>query len=185
MNIQNLFKRIDTKKEILLAIDGKCGSGKTTLSNILKEKYDCSVFHMDDFFLQPYQRTESRYKEPGGNVDYERFESEILIPLSQKRDVYYSKFNCKKMELEPKIFVPYKPINIIEGSYSMHPNLQKYYTTSIYLQLNEKERLNRIKKRNPDTYELFIHRWIPLENLYFDTFHIQEKCDYTIITDHI
>ena len=183
MKIEDLFKIIDSRNEIILSIDGKCGSGKTTLSNLLKEKYNCNVFHMDDFFLQPYQRTEKRYNEPGGNVDYERFESEILIPLSKHEDIDYSKFNCAKMRLEPKIHIPYKAINIIEGSYSMHPNLQKYYTHSIFLQLDEDTRLSRIKKRNPDTYNMFINRWIPLENLYFDAFSIQQNCDYTIITD--
>ncbi len=183
MKAKDLFNIIDSTQEIILSIDGKCGSGKTTLSNILKEKYDCNIFHMDDFFLQPYQRSKERYKEPGGNVDYERFESEVLIPLSKHQDVFYSKFNCLKMELEPKIHIPYKSINIIEGSYSMHPKLQKYYTLSIYLELDEDTRLTRIKKRNPDKYSMFINRWIPLENLYFDTFSIKQKCDYTIITD--
>ena len=36
---------------------------------------------MDDFYLQPHQRTTKRLREPGGNVDYERFETEVLQPL--------------------------------------------------------------------------------------------------------
>ena len=45
------------KDMILVAIDGKCTSGKTTLASKLAELYDCNVFHMDDFFLRPEQRT--------------------------------------------------------------------------------------------------------------------------------
>jgi uridine kinase len=178
-----ILKVLDTKEEYILAIDGKCTSGKTTFSKLLEEIYDCSIFHMDDFFLQPFQRTPERYKEPGGNVDRERVEQEILISLKHKEDVYYSKFNCYTMKLENKIHVPYKPKNIIEGSYSMHPSLQKYYTMSICVDIANDIQLERIKQRNPDKVDTFISKWIPLENAYFDAFNIKDTCEYIIKTD--
>jgi len=51
-------------RPFLIAIDGCCGSGKTTLANKLAKELNASVFHMDDFFLQPHQRTEKRLSEP-------------------------------------------------------------------------------------------------------------------------
>ena len=68
-------------QRILIAIDGRCAAGKTTLANRLHETAGWSVFHMDDFFLRPEQRTEQRLNTPGENVDHERFLEEILIPL--------------------------------------------------------------------------------------------------------
>ena len=72
-----LFTKIDRmmaeRESVTVAIEGKCTSGKTTLANYLGEVYDCNVFSMDSFFLQPHQRTEERLAQPGGNVDYERF----------------------------------------------------------------------------------------------------------------
>ena len=69
-----LKKRIDLllaqSGQVIVAIDGNCTAGKTTLAGMLEEMYDCSVFHMDDFFLRPEQRTPERYAEIGGNVDY-------------------------------------------------------------------------------------------------------------------
>ena len=67
------------KDRVLVAIDGKCTAGKTTLAAQLAEQYDCNVLHMDDFFLRPEQRTKDRYEEIGGNVDYERFYEEALL----------------------------------------------------------------------------------------------------------
>ena len=64
---------LEEKNFVIVAIDGKCTSGKTTLASQLAEIYDCNVFHMDDFFLRPEQRTPERFAEVGGNVDYERF----------------------------------------------------------------------------------------------------------------
>lgn len=177
-----LFKYIDNEHPSMISIDGRCASGKTTLSMLLKQIYDCNVFKMDDFFLQPDQRTKERLKSPGENVDHERFETEVLIPLSKHEDVKLCKFNCSTMSIEPAILIPYKPLNIIEGSYSMHSNLQKYYDFSVFLTINKDEQIERLRKRNPKMLNNFIQRWIPLEETYFNTFLIQDKCDIQINT---
>ena len=177
-----LFKCIDNNHPSMISMDGRCASGKTTLAKLLQQVYDCNVFKMDDFFLQPYQRTKERLESPGENVDHERFEEEILIPLSKQKDVSLRKFNCSTMSIEPSILIPYKPLNIIEGSYSMHSSLQKYYDSSIFLTINKEEQLSRLKKRNPSMLNNFIQRWIPLEEMYFNTFSIQDKCDMKIDT---
>ena len=58
---------------VLVAIDGRCAAGKTTLTASMQARLECNVFHMDDFFLRPEQRTPERLGPPGGNVDYELF----------------------------------------------------------------------------------------------------------------
>ena len=58
---QRIDELLSRQGRVLVAIDGKCASGKTTLAARLAECYDCNVFHMDDFFLRPEQRTEERY----------------------------------------------------------------------------------------------------------------------------
>lgn len=177
-----LFQYIDNNHPSMISIDGRCASGKTTLSNLLKLVYDCNVFKMDDFFLQPHQRTKERLESPGENVDHERFKEEILIPLSKHEDVKLRKFNCSTMSIESAILIPYKPFNVIEGSYSMHSSLQKYYDFSVFLTVNKDEQIERLRKRNPKMLNNFIQRWIPLEEAYFNTFSIQDKCDIQINT---
>ena len=82
-----LYARIDAllaeKPHVIVAIDGPASSGKTTLATELAAHYGAAVLHMDDYFLQPHQRTPERYAEPGGNVDRERFLREALLPLSR------------------------------------------------------------------------------------------------------
>ena len=79
--------RLAQGKRTMLAIDGPCGSGKTTLAALLARLYDCPVFHADDFFLRPEQRTPARFAEPGGNLDRERLLEEVLAPLRQGQPV--------------------------------------------------------------------------------------------------
>ena len=64
------------KRPFVIAIDGRAASGKSTLAEQLSTLLEADVIHMDDFFLQPYQRTPERLAEIGGNVDYERFAKE-------------------------------------------------------------------------------------------------------------
>lgn len=78
------------KSPLLVAIDGRCGSGKTTLGFYLQELFDCNLFHMDDFFLRVEQRTPERMKEVGGNVDYERFEKTVLERFRKSRMCFIS-----------------------------------------------------------------------------------------------
>ena len=54
ITVQNAIQQLLCQKEtVIVAIDGNCTSGKTTLANQLAANYDCNIFHMDDFFLRP------------------------------------------------------------------------------------------------------------------------------------
>ena len=96
---------LEEKNFVIVAIDGKCTSGKTTLASKLAELYDCNVFHMDDFFLRPEQRTPERFAEVGGNVDYERFWEEVLLPLKTGKAFSYRPFDCSTFTLAAPVTV--------------------------------------------------------------------------------
>ena len=162
---------------VIVAIDGKCTSGKTTLAGRLAEIYDCNVFHMDDFFLRPEQRTAERFAEVGGNVDYERFQEEVLIPLKSRQPFSYRPFDCKTFTLSEPIDVSCKQLNIIEGSYSMHPYFGDPYDLKILLTVDEATQRQRIWKRSAFLQKRFFEEWIPMENRYLDGFGIPGKAD--------
>ena len=83
--IKKIRENLINNDKIIIAIDGGCASGKTTLSKKLAEIYDANVIHMDDFFLPFEMRTEERMKEIGGNFDYCRFKKEVadMLGISQ------------------------------------------------------------------------------------------------------
>lgn len=179
--IQNIVTKISYDNELIcIAIDGNCAGGKTTLASQLMSDFDCNVFHMDDFFLQPFQRTPERFNEPGGNVDYERFKKEVLVPLNNRSDFSYRPFSCKEQKLSTEIYVPHKKINIIEGSYSLHPELEKFYTYKIFLEVSPELQKKRILQRNPLLHKRFFEEWIPLEEKYFRETNIKNRCDLVL-----
>lgn len=180
----NKIKELSTHKtSLIIAIDGRCASGKTTLAACLKEQLDCNVIHMDQFFLQPHMRTPQRLAQPGGNVDYERFLTEVLIPLTKGKPFSYRPYNCKKQQLDEEIEVSPTAITIIEGSYSCHPFLHEYYDLRVFLTTHYEEQLRRIRERNGEaSLEVFKEKWIPLEELYFNNLEIDKQCDICITT---
>ena len=179
-----LFLKLDSmlqEKEILLAIDGGSAAGKTTLGKLLEQRYACNVFHMDDFFLRPMQRTKERLAEPGGNVDRERFYEEVLKRLVEKKKVTYRRYDCKTMSLLEPVTVAPTRLTVVEGAYSMHPLLSDCYDYSVFLEIDEETQKERIMKRNtPEMAERFFKEWILLEREYFEKLHVKERCDMVI-----
>ena len=51
---EKLRQQVRQDKPLLVAIDGRCASGKSTLAKDLQKQLDCNVIHMDDFYLQPH-----------------------------------------------------------------------------------------------------------------------------------
>ena len=164
-------KQIDellTQKDmVVVAIDGKCTSGKTTLASKLAEIYDCNVFHMDDFFLRLEQRTPERFAEVGGNVDYERFREEVLLPLKDGKAFSYLPVDCSTFTLAAPVTVTPKKLNIIEGTYSHHPYFGNPYDLKILLTVDEETQRQRILERPAFLHKRFFEEWIPMENRYF------------------
>lgn len=177
-NIVSAIKGINKdSRPIIIGIDGRCGSGKTTLAEELSTMLDCSVFHMDDFFLRNEQRTPERIDTPGEFVDYERFLEEILTPIKERKEVCLRKFCHDTFEPgEPKK-VEIRPYVIVEGSYSCNKHLISYYDMTIFVTADLPTRLKRIEGRNPDKFDLFVNTWIPLEEKYFECFAVEDNSD--------
>ena len=181
---EGLLSKIDgllANGNAVVAIEGGSASGKTTLAKFLTAVYDCTVFHMDDFFLRPEQRTKARFDEIGGNVDRERFLSEVLIPLKNGEPIKYRKFDCFSMSLTDEETVIPKKLTVIEGAYSMHPELARYYDLSVFLEISPELQRERINHRNsPEMAKRFFNEWIPLEEKYFSFTNAKSRCDISV-----
>lgn len=187
--IDDLKAQIDRllsqKEQVIVAIDGNCAAGKTTLAAHLAEQFDCNVFHMDDFFLRPEQRTPERYAEIGGNVDYERFQEEVLIPLKTGAAFSYRPFNCSTLTLIQPVVVTPKKLAIIEGTYSRHPFFGGPYDLKVFLTISPELQRRRILERPFSLHRRFFMEWIPMEQRYFDGFKIPENSDMIVDLENV
>lgn len=177
-------RKLAAKDQVIAALEGGSASGKTTLAALLARLYGCSVFHMDDFFLQPHQRTAERLAEPGGNVDRERFEAEVLLPLTRGRPVQYRPYDCRTRQVGAPVAAAPRALSVVEGAYSMHPALAGAYDLSAFLRIPRKLQRTRILARNgPEAAERFFSLWVPLEEAYFAATGAAERCNMILEVD--
>ena len=181
--IKNL---ISQKSNPVIAIDGYCASGKTTLAQKLAEKIGAQVIHTDDFFLPFELRTNERLNTAGGNIHYERCAAEVIDGIKSGKPFEHRIFNCKAGGYDGfKSIDPSKPI-IIEGAYSMRPEFIGIYDYKIFMAVDEDIQLDRILERNgKEALEIFKSKWIPLENRYFEYFNVEEQCDTVIKNNEV
>ena len=119
-------------KPLVLALDGRCGSGKTTLANTLARQFQASItLHTDDFYLPPAQRIRGWEKTPCANMDLARLRDEALRPAYEGQPVQYRAYSCREGAYLPARELAAQPLVILEGSYSHHPLLTGYETLRV------------------------------------------------------
>jgi len=165
---------------VLVAIDGRCGSGKTGFAELLGV-LACSsdVVHMDGFYLPWARRAENWRDVPAGNMDLERFRKEVL--LSAGEGACYRPYDCPGDRLLDPVEL-WEPLRIVEGTYSQHPSLAKYYGYKVFFTCGREAQTRRLQAREGDYYPTFNRVWRALEERYFAACGIEAKADLAVDT---
>ena len=151
--LQSYIDSISKDKLTIVAIEGRCASGKTTITNKIK---NATIIHADDFFSKT-----------------DVLDFDLLIKLIEKleigKNVKYTAYNCSKNEYYTKTIESVEPVVIIEGVYSNHPKIRKFINKLVYIETTKKLQSERLKQRTKDAniYNKFINLWIPREEKYF------------------
>ena len=175
--------RLGQQPTVLVALDGRCGAGKTTLAEQLAERFPRSVtVHTDDFYLPPPQRVTGWERIPCANMHLERLRAEVVAPARAGRAIHYKAYSCREgAYLPPRTLGP-APLVIVEGSYSHHPSLTPYYDIKVFVTCSAEEQARRLRAREGKRYSNFVKRWIPLEEEYFTDYAIEKNAELTVVT---
>jgi len=175
-----ILKAANGLENKIIAIDGRAGSGKSTMGVDLENILEAWVIKMDNFFLPKDYRTKERLEAPGGNIHYERFIDHVLKHLVAGENFDYEGYDCVAEDyLRAYSVYNYKWI-VIEGSYSQHPNFNDYMGLRVFSDVEPDEQILRIKFRGSTAAKRFQDIWIPMEEKYFETFKIKEKSDLIV-----
>ena len=183
--IEEINRLLTDRDFIIIGVDGPCLSGKTTFSEELREKIDCTVVHLDSFFLRKEQRTPERLMEVGGNLDRERLINELLFPLKGNgngNDIYYREYSCKKGDFDRTLKCSKNKVYIFEGSYAFQDELFPFYDMSIFIKTTKNEQIKRLKIREKEKVFDYLNKWIPLEEKYFNAIDGEQLCSLVIET---
>ena len=171
---------------LVLALDGRCGSGKTTMAAALAQRFPASiVLHTDDFYLPPAQREPDWEKTPCANMDLARLRDEVLAPARAGKPVLYRAYSCREGAYLPVQQLAAQPLVILEGSYSHHPLLTDCETLRVFVTCSQAEQTRRLRAREGARYANFAARWIPLEEGYFAQYGIEERADFVVDTTNV
>ena len=178
--IHQRYKDKKTNKPFIVAVDGRCASGKTTFAKML-----CAVIiHTDDFYKPKNEKGMLEISLYSGNFDLNRFKSEIVAPLLKGEPFEYGIFDCGMQKITKTVKVSDLDFIVVEGSYSQHEDLGEYADIKLFFDISNEEQQKRILARNGiNAKQGFDNIWIPAEERYFERYSIKEKANIIVTTE--
>lgn len=166
LKLQKFIDSLDLSKLNIIAVEGRCASGKTTICNKLQ---NATIIHADDFF----SKTDL--------LDYDLLKK-LLDKLQIGKNIKYTAYSCQTNSYYEKEIIDVKPIVIIEGVYSYSNPLKKYYTNLVYIETSKDLQSKRLmqKTNNKNIIDSYLNKWIPREEAYFNENNYIEIADLII-----
>ena len=77
--IKNYIEEKNLKGQVVIAIDGPCGGGKTSIAKKINEELSYNILHMDDLYLPFDKRDKNWTNIIAGHMDFDRLIQNVLI----------------------------------------------------------------------------------------------------------
>ena len=106
----------------------------------------------------------------------------MLEPLRQgAQSIAYRRYDCGTGRLLEPVEIPVGSMAVVEGAYSLHPDLAPSYDLRVFLSIDPALQTARIFRRNvPPQRDRFFDTWIPLEQAYFQSLDPKGQCDLVL-----
>jgi uridine kinase len=161
------------RRTLVVGIDGRGGSGKSTFARTLERAGDdVTVVQFDDFYLplaERHARVDRGDTEIGGNFDWRRLRAQVLAPLSQDEPAVYQRYDWPTDELAEWHRVTQGGIVLVEGNYSTRTEIRDLYDFTIWIDAPHELRLQRgLARGGEDTRERWLTEWMPEEDRYLE-----------------
>lgn len=165
---QEALARLPAAGTALVAIDGRAGSGKTTLAGELaRENAGIRVLHADEL-QRPQADAEWEDWTPGesaANFVKEAPLRDVLSLLAAGREARYRPYDWAAHEPGPPATVPPGGIILVEGAYTLRRSLRPYYGLKIWVECDDEVRAARLRAR-PAPSPGWLEAWVEGEDFY-------------------
>lgn len=155
----------------LIGVDGRAGSGKTTLAgDIAAAIPDAVVVHVDDFAgpLVP-------------EWDWRRFHEQVLAPLLAGRPGRYQRWEWNRDEPAEWHDVPAGAVLVVEGVSCTRAELGAAWDLQIWVDAPRAVRLARAVERDGEQMlGHWLEVWMPSEEAYIAREHPEERVDLIV-----
>lgn len=154
---------------VVVAIDGRSASGKSTLGERLGEHADVAVLHMDDFYRVADQAGRERWTPEQGvdlYFDWQRLRDEALVPLRAGRAATFRVYDWDADAYGPEVTIAPRPVVVVEGVYSTRPELRHLVDVAVFVDTPLDVCVARQHARNQSPGPQIL-RWRAAEDVYF------------------
>jgi uridine kinase len=175
-------------RPILVAVDGRSGSGKSQLSQQLAGRVHGFHVVADDFWVGGEQHEwVSRTPEErwAGPIDWRRLRSEVLEPLLRGEPASWRPFNWAAGSglAEQPISCAGTPVVVVDGAYSSRPELIDLVDVAVLVVVDDATRRSRLRAREgADRMAVWHETWDVAEDHYFRNVRPPEVFDAVIDT---
>ncbi len=183
--ISQLLKR---KNPVLVALDGRSGTGKSTIAQAIASRVEGIIVVGDDFYSggndDAWSGFSAKEKVDKG-IDWQRMRAQVLEPLLAKKpaswhpldftpEIGWIGWKDETVKLEPA------PVILVDGVYSARPELSDLVDLAVLVEADDEVRRKRLVIREGQG---FMDRWHKLwdcaEDYYFT--HICPRSSFDIV----
>lgn len=140
---------------VVVAVDGRSGSGKTLLGTAVAATLGCPVVHLDDVY-------------PGWDglaAGVALVTDDLLEPLARGETGSYRRWDWMRSRPGRVVPVPRAPVLVLEGCGALVEPAAHHATVRVWVQAPAAERKRRALARDGDTYAPHWDRWAAQEAL--------------------
>jgi uridine kinase len=170
--VEEIRRRLEGRdRPLVVAVDGRAGTGKSTLAAELRAFVDITLIEGDDFYAGG-TATEWDVMTPAEKaahcIDWRRLRAEALEPLLEGRTATWQPWDWaadRNANGEPVQRNP-APVIVIEGVYSARPELSDLIDLTVLVDVPSAERHKQLVGREGGLDEWHL-RWAEAERYYF------------------
>jgi uridine kinase len=155
---------------VIVGIDGGGGAGKSTLARGISEAFAglVSIVRCDDFY-RPLSDAQYSVQEAYENYfDWRRLRNDVLMPLRAGLRARYQRYDWSTDRLAAQwMLVEPREIVVVEGVFSMRPELRALLEVAIFVETPRGERMRRMLAR-PQESTSWIDQWMAAEDWYLE-----------------
>jgi phosphoribulokinase len=173
------------RRPVAVGIDGPGGSGKSTFARDLADYLEVSVAIVqgDDFYSDMPEEEKAKLSPEGGcesYFDWRRLRTEVLESVrGDVKDLRYQRYDWDNARMGNWIDILMPEVVIVEGVYTLRPQLRDLLDFSVYIRTGEGTRARRLTKRGENSNE-WIERWNAASNIYESKVKPWEDADLII-----
>lgn len=186
--VEEIRRRLEGRDEpLVVAVDGRAGTGKSTLAKELRAFVDITLIEGDDFYAGG-SASEWDAMTPAEKaahcIDWRRLRTEALEPLLAGKTAAWQPWDWAAESNPDGEPVQRKPaaVIVIEGVYSARPELSDLVDLTVLVEVPDAERHRQLMGRDGGLEDWHL-RWAEGERYYFAEVRPPEAFDFIVGAD--